>query len=83
MEEIIAVFVGGPRDGETIELERLEHRWMMPAPRPLTLDVRDATLDPADLMMTVAVYYLATDPAMGRPSINDVGHYRYEFEGYQ
>lgn len=85
---VTAEFIGGPRDGVTMELPRLEHRWLLPVIKPLTLDemrTLGAYPDPSNpLSFTpIAVYDLALDPEMKRPSLNDEGRYRYEFKGYR
>lgn len=85
---IVAEFVGGPRDGETQQLPRLEHRWLVPIARQLTLDEMRTfgtypNPDNPHERTEVAMYDVALDSEMKRPSLNDAGHYRYEFKGYR
>lgn len=68
-------FIGGPRDGEV---------WMVPNDGVLA----DHAYAPIhrDVFLVggnTAVYHLALNPATNLPSINDAGHYRYEFGHYQ
>lgn len=77
---IVAEFIGGPRDGEVMALPDLRDQWLFPVPAPLTFAVNLVKYGATDAMRCL-IYDLALDPEMGRPSLNDKGHYRYRFAG--
>lgn len=79
-EPIIAEFIGGPRDGEIMELPDLRTRWLFPAPLDLVASFTSEELFPTYIPRVLA-YDLALDPVMRRPSLSDAGRYRYEFVG--
>lgn len=78
-----AELVGGPRDGEVRPITDLRDEWRFPGPVavPFIAESDDeALMNPTFLVM---IYRLALDPDLHRPSINDIGQYRYEFKGYR
>lgn len=79
-ESITAEFVGGPNDGDTRELPDLRDTWVLPV-SPAVMAFTPAPDHGVFETFPVAVYKLARDPDLHRPSRNDAGRYRYQFDG--
>jgi hypothetical protein len=80
-QPITAEFIGGPRDGQVMELPDLRSTWLFPAPAPPpTFTVQPYELYPMTTL-EVMVYEVILDPEMGRPSLSDDGRYRYRYAG--
>lgn len=88
MAKVVAEFYGGPSDGEIQELPHLAYSWRIPIAPPVSavlcefVSESEPLRDRPGTRTVVVEYELVRDPAMGRPSINDQGRYRYEFKGY-
>lgn len=79
---VVAEFVGGPQDGRIMALPDLPRTFRFPVCPGIT-DYLTSSPAPVDASPTydVLVYEVLLDPAMGRPSRNDAGYYRYGYRG--
>lgn len=75
----VAVFWGGPRDGETAALPDLPLIYLVPAMPPVAWIYSANDPDVDTLPSRCLVYELVY--AHGRPSLDDAGRYRYEYRG--
>lgn len=80
MSDFVIELVGGERDGAALSVDTLPLVYLVPM--RTTLSLADMRPDrPNESMVEVMTYEQMFDPAMGRPSLNDEGRYRYRYAG--
>lgn len=80
MGYITAQLIGGPQDGTHIALPHPLDVIRLPIPGDISR-IWDTDAPLAAIETKEMQYRIALDPAMGRPSIDDQGNYRYIYIG--